>query len=261
MDSSGAAALATLDEELRLRGYSRQTRKTYGCYVGRYLGSGKAPREFLLSNAEKSGSTLRTAYFALRFYHNKVINDRFSQDIPLAKQPARLPLVLNRGEVHAMMAALDNTKHRLILKLLYYAGLRLGEARNIRWEDVDFERDVIHLKSCKGGKDRVVFLHPMLKGALVEYGPHRVGPILVSARGGRYNPRTIELIVDKAAQLASVGREVTAHSLRHSFATHLLEAGCDLRRIQELLGHRDIRTTQVYTHVSNSDYGRIACLI
>jgi integrase/recombinase XerD len=250
-----------MDDELRLRGYSRQTRRTYGSFVGRYLGSGKAPREFLLSNADKSGSTLRTAYFALMFYHNKVAKDNFSHDIPLARRPARLPVVLNRAETHAMISAPSNVKHRLVLMLLYYGGLRLGEARSLRWEDIDFERGLIHLKSCKGGKDRVVFLHPKLRETMAEYGPHRVGPVLVSARGGRYNPRTVEAIVEKAAEKAGVGRPVTAHTLRHSFATHLLEAGCGLRHIQELLGHRDIRTTQVYTHVANADCGRLACLL
>jgi site-specific recombinase XerD len=261
MDPSGATSQEALDDELRLRGYSGKTRKTYGSFVGRYLGSGKAPREFLLSNAKKSGSTLRCAYFALRVYHNQVAKDGFSQDIPLAKRPSRLPVVLNRSEVHAMISALTNLKHRLLVMLLYYGGLRLSEARNLRWEDVDFERGLIHLKSCKGGRDRVVFLHPKVSQTMVEYGPHRLGPVLLSARGGKYNPRTIELIVEKAAEKAGIGREVTPHSLRHCFATHLLEAGAGLRHIQELLGHRDIRTTQVYTHLAKADCGRLACLI
>ncbi|MFH0861506.1 MAG: tyrosine-type recombinase/integrase [Candidatus Altiarchaeota archaeon] len=259
MDS--ACALASLDDELKLRGYSQQTRKTYGSFVGRYLGSGLGAREFLLSNAEKSGSTLRTAYFALRFYHNRVEKDGFSQDIPLAKRPGKLPVVLNRSEVQELFKATDNIKHRLILMLLYYGGLRLGEARNLRWEDVDFERGLIHLKSCKGGRDRVVFLHGRVARTMWECGLHRVGPVLLSGRGVKYCPRTIELIVVKAAEKAGIGREVSAHSLRHSFATHLLEAGAGIRYIQRLLGHADVRTTQVYTHVANGGIQRLACLL
>lgn len=254
-------ALVGLDEELRLRGYSPQTRRTYGNFVGRYLKSGVGAREFLLSNSGKSGSTLRTAYFALRFYHNRVEKDGFGGDIPLAKRPGRLPVVLNRGEVQALFAATANVKHRLLLMLLYYGILRLGEARDLRWEDVDFERGLIHLKACKGGKDRVVFLHLRLKEALVGYGLRERGLVLVSERGGRLHGRTIQLVVWRAGLRAGVGRHVTPHSLRHSFATHLLEAGADIRYIKELLGHVDLRTTEVYAHVAGCDVKRLACLL
>jgi integrase/recombinase XerD len=261
MASMVGSGLVTLDEELRLRGYSPQTRKTYGCFVGRYLDSGKSVRDYLLSNSGKSGSTLRSAYFALRFYHNSVLKDRFSHDIPLARRPARLPVVLNRSEVQMLFEATVNIKHRLALMLLYYGGLRLSEARNLRWEDIDFERELIHLKSCKGGRERVVFLHHRVMDAMVEYGPHRVGPVLVSARGGKYTPRTIEAIVENAAVKAGLGKAVTPHGLRHSFATHLLEAGAGVRHIQGLLGHKDVRTTMLYTHVANNDVQRLACLL
>ena len=106
-----------------------------------------------------------------------------------------------------------------------------------------------------------MFLHQRVAEALWANGVHRVGPVLLSGRGGKYNPRTIELIVGKAAEKALIGREVSAHSLRHSFATHLLEAGADVRYIQRLLGHLDVRTTQVYTHVANTDIQRLACLL
>jgi integrase/recombinase XerD len=254
-------ALAVLDGELRIRGYSRQTRKTYGSFVGRYLRSGLGVREFLLENSGKAGSTLRTAYFALRFYHDRVEKGGFRWDIPLAKRSGRLPVVLNRGEVQRLFDVSVNVKHRLLLMLLYYGGLRLSEARNLRWEDVDFERGLIHLKSCKGGRDRVVFLHQRLAEAFWAVGVRRVGPVLLSGRGVKYNPRTIEVIVEKAAEKAGVRREVTPHSLRHSFATHLLESGADISHIQKLLGHCDIRTTLVYTHVANKDIQRLACLL
>jgi integrase/recombinase XerD len=255
------AGLCVLDQELRLRGYSNQTRKTYGNFVGNYLKSGLATRDYLLENTRKSGSTLRTAYFALRFYHNRVLKDSFPHELPLAKRQIKLPVVLNRGEVQKMISSTSNMKHRLTMMLLYYGGLRLNEARTLRWEDIDFERELIHLKGCKGGKDRVIFLHMRVKEALMEYGPHSVGPVLVSGRGGRYNPRTIEAIVSNAARNAGIGRDVTPHSLRHSFATHLLEAGADIRHIQKLLGHVDIRTTEVYTHIVAKDISGLARLL
>lgn len=254
-------ALVGLDDELKLRGYSRQTRRTYGAFVGRYLKSGLGDREYLLSNAEKSGSTLRTAYFALRFYKDRVTKEGFSQDIPLARRPAKLPVILNRGEVQDLLKATGNLKHQLLLRLFYYGGLRLNEARNLRWEDVDFERGLIHLKKCKGGKERVVFLHEKVKEVMMGYGVHRFGPVLVSGRGGKYNLRTMEMIVSNSAAKAGIGRVVTPHGLRHSFATHLLESGADISHIQRLLGHCDIRTTLIYAHVANKDIQRLACLL
>ncbi|MFH1788821.1 MAG: tyrosine-type recombinase/integrase [Candidatus Altiarchaeota archaeon] len=250
-----------LIEELKLRKYSFQTGKAYISVVKNYLKSGKNPREYLITQSRKSSSSMRNAYFAIKFYYEKVLCECFDEKIPLAKKPVKYPSVLNRMEVEELLAAPGNVKHRVALALLYYGGLRRDEARNLRWEDLDFERRIIHVKNGKGAKDRVVFLHEKLEEILLLYGTRNEGYILKSQRGGKYNKETIYQVAKKTAKKTGINRRVTPHTLRHSFATHLLEAGADVTHIQKLLGHRDVRTTQTYLHVANRDIQKLACLL
>lgn len=250
-----------LIEELKLRKYSYRTGKKYREIVLKFLKSGKTPRKFLLSYSNKSRSTIRSVYFALKFFYENVLNERFNEKLPLAKSRQKLPVVLNRSEVQRLFEVTTNIKHKAVLALLYYAGLRLSEVRNLKWQDVDFEREIIHIKYAKGEKERVVFLHEKLKELLVEYGIKKSGFVLISERGKRYSERTIQQIVKNAARKAGIKKKVTPHTLRHSFATHLLEAGADIRYIQQLLGHRSLRTTQIYTHVASKDIKKLANLL
>lgn len=252
--------LRRLDEEIRLRGFSRETGKAYAMVVREFLEAGKSPREFLLACTTKSRATMRTVYFALKFFHKEVLRERFAEELPPAKAEARLPTVLSREEILQMVQGTRNLKHRAALCLLYYAGLRLSEAVSLRWEDVSFERSLIHIRQGKGGKDRVVFLHSQLEESLIPIR-HQEGPLLLSERGGRYNKRTIQMIVRQATRGAGIRKPVTPHTLRHSFATHLLEGGADIRYIQQLLGHKNLQTTQIYTHVATKDIKRLAQLL
>ena len=249
-----------LMEEIKLRKYSFQTGKTYASVIKAFLGSGKPPRGFLLANSSKSRSMVRSNYFALKFFYENVLNKGFDKKIPLAKPRLKLPVVLGKEEITKMLEETKNTRHRLVLMLLYYAGLRLSEVINLCWQDIDFERCLIHVKKAKGGKERVVFLHEKLKNLLnISKIDKRL--VLLSERGRKYNKRTIQQIVKNSAKKAGIGKKVTPHTLRHSFATHLLEAGADIRYIQQLLGHKDLKTTQIYTHVANKDIKRLADLI
>ena len=204
---------------------------------------------------------MRSVYFALKFFYENVLNERFDEKLPLAKSKQKLPVVLSRSEIQRLFEVTTNIKHKVVLALLYYAGLRLSEVRNLRWQDIDFEREVIHLKTAKGEKERVIFLHKNLEKLLDMYGIRRSGLILTSERGRKYNERTIQQIVKNAARKAGIRKKVTPHTLRHSFATHLLEAGADIRYIQQLLGHKSLRTTQIYTHIANRDIKRLANLL
>jgi len=269
MDSPGREAslnvneksLIKLREELVLRRYSPRTIESYEGIVMRFLRTGKPPREFLLSYSRCSKSAMRNVYFALKFFYEKALNEKFSEKIPLAQDSKKLPVVLNKQEIKNMFELTRNHKHRLILALLYYAGLRLDEARNIYWQDVDFERSLLHIKTAKGDKDRIVFLHDQLRRILEEDGLKKSGIILLSERGTRYTDRTIQEIVPNSCKEAGIAKKATPHSLRHSFATHLLEAGANLRSIQQLLGHKELRTTQIYTHVANNEIKNLASLI
>src|SRR3989338_3868018 len=155
-------ALNRFSEEIVLRGYSAKTKKVYLQIMENFLSSQKSPRDFLLMRSSKSRSTLRLSYFALRFYYEKILQQPFDEKLPLAKRQQSLPIVLNREEVHKMIDRTVNFKHRLVLQLLYYAGLRLNELISLQWTDIDFKREIIHIKQGKENKDRVVFLHAIL---------------------------------------------------------------------------------------------------
>ena len=253
--------IGKLIEEIKLRKYSYQTGKAYIYSVKEFLKSGKPARDFLLEHTNKSNSTMRGTYFALKFFYENVLNEKFNEKIPLAKSSLKLPVVLSREEISKMLDAIKNPKHKIALELLYYAGLRLSEVINITWRDVDFDRDVIHVKKAKGQKERIVFFHKKLKEILKNHDCNDRSSILISERGNKYDKRTIQEIVKNTAVKAGINKKITPHSLRHSFATHLLEAGADIRYIQKLLGHKNMQTTQIYTHVANKNIRNMANLI
>ncbi|MBU0929527.1 MAG: tyrosine-type recombinase/integrase, partial [Nanoarchaeota archaeon] len=143
----------------------------------------------------------------------------------------------------------------------YYSGLRLNELLNLRWEDIDIERKTIQLKIAKGEHQRVIFLHDKLIEILNIIGTKKEGLIFLSNRNKKYSGESIQQIVKQAAKRAGIKKRVTPHTFRHSFATHLLEAGADIRYIQQLLGHSNLQTTQIYTHVANKDIKRLADLL
>jgi integrase len=158
--------ICKLIEEIKLRRYSSQTGKSYISVVKVYLSSGKTPREFLLSQTTKSKSTMRSAYFALKFFYENVLDTKFGETLPLARKSLKLPLVLSKEEITKIIGSTNNLKHKLVIMFLYYAGLRLDEVRNLNWQDIDFDREIIHLKTAKADKERVVFLHKRLIEAL-----------------------------------------------------------------------------------------------
>lgn len=253
--------LGKLDEELRLRKHSSQTGKAYSTIIRKFIELGLSPREFLLKYSDKSRSSIRSAYFALKFFHENVLRRKFDESIPLAKNKAKLPNVLGKEDIAKMFESTLNIRHRLVLMFLYYTGIRLNEIVNLKWEDIDFNRETIHLKVAKGEKERVIFFHQNLKKFIEYFNVKGKGYVFMSNLGKKYDKRTIQLIVRNAAVKARIGKRITPHTLRHSFATHLLEAGADIRHIQKLLGHSNLQTTQIYTHVANKDIKNLANLL
>ncbi len=253
--------LVKMSEELRLRRHSLRTEKAYLSVVKNFFVSGKSPRDFLLGHTINSRSTMRSVYFALKFFYEQVLHQKFDEELPLAKGSSKLPAVLNKEEVKSLFDVTFNLKHRLVLMLLYYSGMRLNELVNVQWEDFDFERGMIHLKVTKGEKERAVFLHEKLKTLIQEFHLQTKGLVFYSNLGKKYNQRSIQMIVRQAAEKAEITKKVTPHTLRHSFATHLLEGGADIRSIQALLGHKNLQTTQIYTHVANKNIQKLSELL
>jgi len=259
--------------KLLLRGYSPRTRRAYLGHVRGYLRTlAAAPGEdavesmqaFLVHRIEHDdiSRTLHSqAVSALRFFAGHVLGlDDAVEAIVRPRRERHLPVVLSRDEVRRLLAAIDNPKHRAIVHLVYAAGLRVSEVARLRTEDLDPDRGLIHVRASKGRKDRYTLLGDTALAEVHRYlliEPHD-GWLFPGARVGRHlTTRTIEKVVERAREKAGIAKHFSVHTLRHSFATHLLEAGTDLRHIQELLGHASPTTTQIYTHVTTRDLARI----
>ena len=257
-----------LAQEMRIRNFSRKTIKAYLYYNKELLrfASYKSPKEinkqdikdyldFLISSG-KSPATLNLIINSLKFYYQNIMSRRFFDynfGIKRPKELKKLPEVLTKDEVARMVHCLDNIKHKLIIQVLYDSGLRVSELVNLKINDINFLRKVIHVKAGKGGKDRLTIIsNRVLAGIseyLLEYQP--LGYLFESHEAGvKMSARSIQKIIAKAAKSAKINKRVSAHTLRHSFATYLLETGVNLRYIQALLGHVRLETTQAYTKVS-----------
>ena len=253
-----------IEDECILKGYSKRTIENYTHHVEKFVRSRQSPRDYLLSIAKshKSDETVRSTCFAIKFYLNILKKDstgidKILKDLPNVKRQKKLPIILSKKEIENMIIGLKNVNHRLIIQIGYSGGLRLSEIINLKWSDIDFNRNLIHIKSAKGKKDRIVMLSPKVKKALKLLDSDMRGYVFKTTRKGKYNPRTIQKIVENACKNAGIKKKVSPHSLRHSFATHLLEKGVDIRYIKDLLGHSDISTTLIYTKVSNKDISKI----
>ena len=266
---SEAEALSAADQVLRLKNFSESTRKSYRqslhLYFSRYPSYGRIEsdevKSFLLAKHEegRSASTTNLYLQAIKFYVRNVLSMPFSVKLPYARKPKRLPVVLSREEILRMIASVGNRKHKTMIALAYASGLRVSEVVSLRVGDVDLEGKTIHLKQAKGQKDRLTVLSGSLLDDIraLSVGKQSGDILFGSQRGGKLSKRTAQKIFEEALQKAGIGKPATFHSLRHSFATHLLENGVDVRYVQELLGHSNIRTTQRYTQVTNPALKRI----
>lgn len=253
-----------ISDECQLKGYSQKTMENYVYHVGKFLESQKNPREYLLSliNKGKADETIRATCFAIKFYLNILKRsdpeiESILNNLPNVKREKKLPIILSKEEINKMIHSTNNLNHRLIIQVGYAAGLRCSEIINLQWQDIDFDRNIIHIKNAKGKKDRVVMLSNKVKETLQMLSSEKQGYVFKTNRGGKYTPRTIQKIIEIAVQKAQINKGVTPHSLRHAFATHLLENGTDIRYIKELLGHANISTTLIYTKVSNKNIMKI----
>jgi integrase/recombinase XerD len=255
-------------EDLVLRGMSANTICAYVHCARRFAEHfGRSPcrlgaaeiRSFLLHVRARgrSASTVNVYAGALRFLYGVTLGRPEEMvAIPRMRVPMRVPVVLSGTEVERLLDALGSPKHRVIAMLAYGAGLRIGEVCNLRADDIDPKRMVLRIRGSKRGRERYVMLSARLLGALRAYWKvaRPSGPCLFPGRkaGTLLTHRAVAQALKKAARRAGLGKRVSPHTLRHSFATHLLEAGTDIRTLQVLLGHASIESTTIYLHVSTA---------
>jgi site-specific recombinase XerD len=266
----------TVRREMRLRNYSHKTIKSYlSClraFV--YYFAPRHPRVItnddikryllvLLEEKHLAASTVNQVFNALRFLYVELYRLPFViGHLPRPKKDRKLPDVLSEEEISRIFHAVKNLKHRTMLMFAYASGLRVGEVINLCIQDIDGKRKLVHVRSAKGKKDRFTILSDALLGMLHMYwkiyGLGAEGWLFPGINKGYHiSARSIQAVFERAVKQANINKAVSMHTLRHSFATHLLEHGTDLRYIQALLGHESSKTTEIYTHVSNKSIGKI----
>ncbi len=256
-----------LETELKLRGFSQQTVKAYLTHNQRFLKyCNKKPEDIeerdikaflahLISERNLAPRTIALTRAALKFYYDDMLQKGIV-NFKTPKAQKHLPTVLSKDEVRRLISAAKTRKSKLLISFLYASGLRLSESLKITPNDLDFSQRIGWVRGGKGNKDRVIILSEQLILQLQGYEPQ--GKYLFSSpQGKQLSPRNVQKIVERAAKKAKINKRVTPHTLRHSFATHLLEAGTDIRKIQELLGHSNLQTTQIYTKVSTEELRKV----
>lgn len=252
-------------EDMRIRNYSPRTIETYVSMVARFARAFDRPpgqlgpadiRTFQVRMIEQkvSWTHFNQAVCALRFFYRVTLPRDFAvEHIPFARTKRPLPTVLSVDEVRRLLSALTHIKHRAVLSLIYATGARLNEATHLRVRDIDSARMTVHIRAGKGGKPRLVPMSPALRDLLRAYwlADHPRDYLFP----GRYPDRplhesSVQHACTKARLIARIDKPVSVHTLRHSYATHLLELGVDLRTIQNLLGHSSLSTTAIYVHVT-----------
>ena len=258
-------------EKLQLLNYSLTTIRTYHSLLLRFLNGHREQgldalnsfaseeinhyhRQMVQSQAY-SYSFVNQSINAVKFYYQRVLG-RHTLDLSQVERPEkadRLPTVLSKQEVQQILSATDNLKHRCLLQLLYAGGLRIGEVINLKITDVQSERNLLLIRGGKGKKDRTTLLSKKLLESLrAYYKAYRPKVWLFEGQhGGQYTTDSIRNVFRDCLRKTTIQKKVTPHSLRHSFATHLLEQGTNLRYIQSLLGHRSSKTTEIYTHITS----------
>ena len=255
-----------LQQQVILKGQSKSTLENYIRRIAVFsLHFGRLPevirddeiQEYLTSVALDPKSPSRSSFkhmvYGLRYYFRLIGQNKRAIELPSLKNEMKLPVILNRSELKELFKAPALLKHRIVLTLIYSAGLRGQEVINLKIPDIDFERESIHIRQSKYKKDRIVPLSAYMAKGLKKYieveHPH-IWLFNGKEPDGRYSVKGLSWVMREALKKTSVKKDVNLHSLRHSYATHLLEDGINIVTLKELLGHSDITTTMIYLHVA-----------
>jgi integrase/recombinase XerD len=273
-----AQKLLEVNDKIKLKGYSRSTGKNYMLHLREYFSV--ITKKYLIDDVtqqiiekylvwrmsikEVSESDMNSHINAIKFYYEQVLGRKsMFFNLPRPKKRLQLPKVLSERELEKIFRVLPNIKHKAILLTAFSCGLRVSETVSLKISDIDSERMQVFIENSKGKKDRYVMLSPLLLGVLRAYlsifKPKPTMYLFEGVQAGYpYSTRSAQTIFKEACTKAGIHKEVTFHCLRHSFATHLLEKGTDIRYIKELLGHYDIKTTERYLHVAKDKLVHIA---
>jgi len=254
--------LTKLKTELKIRGFSPLTVRNYSFFVDKFLIktlneskkvsdlSENDVKAFLSEMFDsKSRNTIMLAAAALKFFYVEILKKDW-KEIKMPKKEKRLPEVLSKEEVRSLIDSADNVKSRLIISMLYSSGLRVSELVNLKVSDLNFDEKVGWVRKGKGSKDRIFTVSEALSKEVKEYLQGRENVYLFS-KEKPLTTRNIQKIIFGTRKRSGINKKITPHTLRHTYATHLLENGVDIRMIQELLGHASLSTTQLYSHVSS----------
>ncbi len=267
------AAMLKYVEILQLKAYSLSTINTYRNEFAQLLQTLKGNNVddldaerlrsyflYCINVLKLSENTMHSRINAVKFYFEQILKrEKFFIEIPRPKKPSILPKVIDVKDIKKLFVVTENLKHQVILKLCYGMGLRVSEIVNLKITDIDSQRMQVLVEQAKGKKDRYVNLPQsileQLRAYYTEYKPKKY--LFEGQYGEQYSIRSCQQVFQDAMQKAKINKKVGIHGLRHSFATHLLENGTDVKFIQELLGHNDIKTTLRYTHVSKKSLANI----
>jgi site-specific recombinase XerD len=254
----------SMKKEMLRRNYSPKTIETYIHCVNNFLKyysgnqrkiSKDKIKEYLdgLIKRGSSGNTINVHLNALGFLIKNILNKNFMIKIKYSKVPKKIPTVLTKHEIIRLVNCIDNEKHKLMIKLMYGAGLRVSELVNLKPENIEFENNFAWVRKGKGNKDRMFILANCLKDEIMNYikeNDINLDSWLFPGYKSHLSVRTVQEIIRKATIKAKISKKVHPHALRHSYATHLIENGYDLMSVQSLLGHNSPQTTMIYLHIA-----------
>ena len=260
-------------KQIAIENYSGQTQKTYISAIKLFLEYVSILKKnkiddsdiqnylyYCKSERNYSYSSMKHVVASISYLYSKVLNKPKPKALDVKfRKPTTLPTILSVNEIAKLLKVINNLKHKTILVLIYSAGLRLGELLSLELGDIDSSTMKIHIRGAKGKKDRYVMLSENVLVLLREYyKKYKPQKYIFEGQGGeKYSPKSVQSVFKRALKKAGIKKKATVHTLRHSFATHLLDDGTDIRYIQELLGHKRLGTTQIYTHVSSYSINKI----
>lgn len=253
-------------KECKRRRFSPRTTQTYLFCINKFLEDTKKPlqyiskkdvREFLedLAEKERAGSTMNVYHMAIKFFFEQVLDKRMWVNIKYSKTPKKLPVVLTKEEVKKLIESISNSKHKLMIAFMYSAGLRVSELINLKIKDLELEKGFGYIRKGKGGKDRIFVvaekLAPILQQLITTEILGKEDYLFTSKLKRKYTAASLQKIIKDATKKAKISKKVHCHTLRHSFATHLIDNGYAITDVQAVLGHKNPETSMIYIHSSN----------